>query len=105
MTMSEAVEDDTPPTEAAAPTGDLRDLGFADVDLEDPNFERTPYAEFVAYGRSKTANILFAAIDRDGSMHLELGEVVTANYFSLLGISPVVGRTFLPGDDTAEGGK
>jgi NAD(P)-dependent dehydrogenase (short-subunit alcohol dehydrogenase family) len=33
---------------------------FADVDLEDPNFERTPYTEFVAYGRSKTANILFA---------------------------------------------
>ncbi|MBY8825351.1 SDR family NAD(P)-dependent oxidoreductase [Sphingomonas colocasiae] len=33
---------------------------FADVDLEDPNFERTPYAEFVAYGRSKTANVLFA---------------------------------------------
>ena len=33
---------------------------FADVDLEDPNFETTPYVEFVAYGRSKTANILFA---------------------------------------------
>jgi len=33
---------------------------FADVDLEDPNFEHTPYAEFVAYGRSKTANVLFA---------------------------------------------
>jgi NAD(P)-dependent dehydrogenase (short-subunit alcohol dehydrogenase family) len=33
---------------------------FADVDLDDPNFERAPYAEFVAYGRSKTANILFA---------------------------------------------
>jgi NAD(P)-dependent dehydrogenase (short-subunit alcohol dehydrogenase family) len=33
---------------------------FADMDLEDPNFERMPYAEFVAYGRSKTANILFA---------------------------------------------
>jgi len=33
---------------------------YADVDLEDPNFERTPYAEFVAYGRSKTANVLFA---------------------------------------------
>jgi NAD(P)-dependent dehydrogenase (short-subunit alcohol dehydrogenase family) len=38
---------------------------FADVDLEDPNFERTPYDPFVAYGRSKTANILFAvAFDR-----------------------------------------
>ena len=33
---------------------------FSDVDLVDPNFETTPYGEFVAYGRSKTANILFA---------------------------------------------
>jgi len=33
---------------------------FSDVDLDDPNFERTPYTEFGAYGRSKTANILFA---------------------------------------------
>jgi len=33
---------------------------FANVDLEDPNFERTPYEPFVAYGRSKTANALFA---------------------------------------------
>jgi NAD(P)-dependent dehydrogenase (short-subunit alcohol dehydrogenase family) len=33
---------------------------FANVDLQDPNFERTPYDPWVAYGRSKTANILFA---------------------------------------------
>ncbi len=33
---------------------------YSDVDLDDPNFEHTPYSEFVAYGRSKTANILFA---------------------------------------------
>ncbi len=33
---------------------------FADVDLDDPNFERTTYQPFVAYGRSKTANVLFA---------------------------------------------
>ena len=33
---------------------------YANVDLDDPNFERTPYEPFVAYGRSKTANILFA---------------------------------------------
>jgi NAD(P)-dependent dehydrogenase (short-subunit alcohol dehydrogenase family) len=32
----------------------------ANVDLRDPNFERTPYDPFVAYGRSKTANILFS---------------------------------------------
>ncbi len=33
---------------------------FSDVDLNDPDFETTPYDEFVSYGRSKTANILFA---------------------------------------------
>src|SRR5882757_2910642 len=45
----------------------LSSLGhrYSNVDLEDPNFERTPYEPFVAYGRSKTANILFAlAFDR-----------------------------------------
>jgi NAD(P)-dependent dehydrogenase (short-subunit alcohol dehydrogenase family) len=33
---------------------------YSNVDLEDPNFERTPYDPMAAYGRSKTANILFA---------------------------------------------
>jgi NAD(P)-dependent dehydrogenase (short-subunit alcohol dehydrogenase family) len=33
---------------------------FSNVDLDDPGFERTQYDPYVAYGRSKTANILFA---------------------------------------------
>jgi NAD(P)-dependent dehydrogenase (short-subunit alcohol dehydrogenase family) len=33
---------------------------YSNVDLEDPSFERTSYDPMVAYGRSKTANILFA---------------------------------------------
>jgi NAD(P)-dependent dehydrogenase (short-subunit alcohol dehydrogenase family) len=33
---------------------------YSNVDLQDPNFERAEYEPFVAYGRSKTANILFA---------------------------------------------
>jgi NAD(P)-dependent dehydrogenase (short-subunit alcohol dehydrogenase family) len=32
----------------------------ADVDLDDPNFEQQAYDPWVAYGRSKTANSLFA---------------------------------------------
>jgi NAD(P)-dependent dehydrogenase (short-subunit alcohol dehydrogenase family) len=32
----------------------------ADVDLEDPNFERAEYLPWLAYGRAKTANALFA---------------------------------------------
>jgi len=46
---------------------------YAKVDLDDPNFERMPYDPLVAYGRSKTANILFAvALDkrhRDRGVH------------------------------------
>lgn len=33
---------------------------ISDVDLDDPNFERTEYQPFLGYGRSKTANILYA---------------------------------------------
>jgi NAD(P)-dependent dehydrogenase (short-subunit alcohol dehydrogenase family) len=33
---------------------------YSNVDLQDPGFEHTTYEPMVAYGRSKTANILFA---------------------------------------------
>jgi NAD(P)-dependent dehydrogenase (short-subunit alcohol dehydrogenase family) len=33
---------------------------FSDVDLDDPGFARSDYHPFVAYGRSKTANVLHA---------------------------------------------
>jgi NAD(P)-dependent dehydrogenase (short-subunit alcohol dehydrogenase family) len=33
---------------------------FSNVDLDDPNFEKTTYDPWAAYGRSKTANVLFA---------------------------------------------
>ncbi len=37
----------------------------SDVDLLDPNFTHTPYDEYIAYGRSKTATILLAVeLDR-----------------------------------------
>lgn len=39
--------------------------GFSDVSIDDPGFDRTPYDPWVAYGRSKTANVLFAVeLDR-----------------------------------------
>ena len=49
---------------------------FSNVSLDDPNFAHTPYVPFEAYGRSKTANILFAAeFDR---RHRERGVRATA---------------------------
>lgn len=73
----------------------LSSLGhrYSNVDLDDPNFERAPYDPFAAYGRSKTANILFAvAFDRrhrdrgiraaavhPGVIHTELARHVDAS--------------------------
>ncbi len=65
---------------------------FADVDLEDPNFERTPYDEWVAYGRSKTANALFAVeFDR---RHKAAGVRATAVHPG--GIQTELGRYMSP---------
>src|SRR6202012_2839495 len=33
---------------------------YSDFELGQPNFEQVPYDPMIAYGRSKTANILFA---------------------------------------------
>lgn len=33
---------------------------FSDIDLDDLNYDHTPYDPYLSYGRSKTANILFA---------------------------------------------
>src|SRR5258708_21365440 len=50
---------------------------YSNVDLEDPSFEHTPYDPFVAYGRSKTANILFAvAFDKRHRGHGVRGAAV-----------------------------
>jgi NAD(P)-dependent dehydrogenase (short-subunit alcohol dehydrogenase family) len=61
---------------------------FSDVDLNDPGFEHTPYTEFGAYGRSKTANILFAVeFDRRHK-----GEGVRATAVHPGGIQTELGR-------------
>jgi NAD(P)-dependent dehydrogenase (short-subunit alcohol dehydrogenase family) len=66
---------------------------YANVDLDDPNFERTPYEPFVAYGRSKTANILFAvAFDK---RHRDRGVRAAAVHPG--GIKTELGRYVEPG--------
>ena len=66
---------------------------YSNVDLDDPNFERTPYEPFVAYGRSKTANILFAvAFDK---RHRDRGVRAAAVHPG--GIKTELGRYVEPG--------
>ncbi len=81
---------------------------FSDVDLDDPNFARTPYDPIVGYGRSKTANILFAVeFDRrhrdrgiratavhPGAIQTELGRHITPELTQAMtaAIKPVPGQ-------------
>ncbi|WP_254302556.1 SDR family NAD(P)-dependent oxidoreductase [Sphingobium chlorophenolicum] len=65
---------------------------FADVDLDDPGFEKTPYEPFIAYGRSKTATILFAVeFDRRHK-----GQGVRATAIHPGGIATDLGRHMTP---------
>ncbi|QZP08471.1 SDR family NAD(P)-dependent oxidoreductase [Caenibius sp. WL] len=64
---------------------------ISDVDLADPHFASTPYDPWVAYGRAKTANALFAVgLDKrlrqrgiracsvmPGAIHTDLGRYMT----------------------------
>src|ERR1700676_2741010 len=98
---------------------------YADVNLEDPNFEHSPYAEFIAYGRSKTANVLFAVeFDRrhkargvratavhPGAIQTELSRYMTPdvtqrmiaeiNAIQPVGCAPFSWKTIPPGAGTS----
>jgi NAD(P)-dependent dehydrogenase (short-subunit alcohol dehydrogenase family) len=65
---------------------------ISDVDLDDPNFERTPYQAFTAYGRSKTANILYA-VALDARLK---GRGVRATAIHPGGIQTELGRHLTP---------
>ncbi len=75
---------------------------FSDVVVDDINFERSPYDPWQAYGRSKTANVLFAVeLDRrgrdagqratavhPGTIVTELGRHLTKETFAALRPAP-----------------
>ncbi len=75
-----------------------RGHAFADVNLDDVNFEHTTYEPFVAYGRAKTANALFAVgfqtrfaqqgvqafSVHPGGIHTDLGRHMTPETISTL---------------------
>lgn len=66
---------------------------LADVDLEDPNFEHTPYDPWIAYGRSKTA-VCLTAVSFD-QRHQSRG--IRACSLHPGGIKTELGRNLPPG--------
>jgi NAD(P)-dependent dehydrogenase (short-subunit alcohol dehydrogenase family) len=92
---------------------------FAPVSLDDPGFEQTAYDPWVAYGRAKTANVLFAVeLDRrlgdrgvratalhPGGIATELGRHLTDESITALvaarGDRPMVWKTVPQGAATS----
>src|SRR5262245_24272990 len=62
------------------------------------------YRDWLAMNRSFTdiaaTGFAFANLTGDGAPELVTGRRVTANFFSVLGVQPVVGRAFTPADET-----
>ena len=63
------------------------------------------YNDWRAMNRSFTdlaaTGFAYANLTGDGPPEVVLGRRVTANFFSVLGVQPVLGRTFIPADDTS----
>jgi predicted permease len=62
-------------------------------DILDYQQNKDVFADVAAYSP------MFAGVSRGDRSRLVLGEVVTGNYFSVLGVAPRLGRTFQPEDD------
>jgi predicted permease len=62
-------------------------------DLKDIRSQSTRFADIAGH------STMFAAVSGGGRARLTLGEVVTGNYFDLLGVRAQIGRTLGPDDD------
>lgn len=91
---------ESPETLAAVFTSDESGEPFATTsypDLVDIRATNSVFTDVIGH------TMMFAAVNVAGQNRLAFGEVVTANYFTALGIRPVVGRGFLPDEEQGQG--
>src|SRR5437879_6533549 len=74
------------------PRGNLSIADFVDWQTNNTSFER-----LAAYSRSRFT------LTGETQAEQVAGAAVTADFFSILGLQPILGRTFQPGDDAAGG--
>jgi hypothetical protein len=79
-------------------TADVPESTFSVPDFRDLQRRTSAFSGLAGH------SLMFANASRDGSSQLLLGEVVTANYFDVLGIRAALGRGFDASEDLVEGG-
>jgi putative ABC transport system permease protein len=69
------------------------------------------YPDYIDYKRENTVfqdlaghSLMIASHNQEDQSSLVIGEVVTTNYFDLLGVKPLIGRGFGADDDPGQGG-
>jgi len=68
-----------------------------------PDFEDLRAATQDAFSGLAASAMFVGQVDREGSLETVLGEVVSGNYFELLGLEASLGRALEPSDDTRPG--
>ena len=91
----------TNPGELVRPVEIAEDRGIAD------EFSYPDYLEYRNQSTSYTGlaaeDMLQVAIDAENQNDVIWGQVVSANYFDVLEVKPIMGRTFLPDEDKSVG--
>lgn len=79
----------------------IEDRGFAD---------EMSYPDYLDYGSQATSftglaaeDLISVAVDADNQSDVIWGQVVSANYFDVLQVKPILGRMFLPDEDKTIG--
>ena len=78
---------------------------FTSADSGDP-YSSSSYADYADLAASNSTldglaahTLMFVGVDERETTRMRLGEIVSANYFQVLGVPLVAGRGFGPGDD------
>ncbi len=97
--ISRLVELDTVDTKTRVTAANVTKLG-----MSYPNFQDYARENQVFSGLSCTVGPLPLTWSDGAEPKQVLGQMVNANYFDVLGLTPVLGRFFLPDEDTKPGG-